>query len=185
MYLMYELDEEFSDYMDHMIAMDKWDEYCYYDEAVIEENWKIIFWYMNIDIDKLTTEHLGLTLSDTVFENQNIEHVFFGYPTVSNCTFRNCRVYMSEISECAMKDCVFENCTFICSTFDDGGTMINVTFNDCKFIDSEVCIDYRHRMEYDEFCNRYIERYGLKDDHNHVEYNNCIHSYIVTEDPYC
>lgn len=184
MYLMYELDEEFSEYMDEMIAATKQTNWGFHDEEVIINNWNIIFWYMSIDIDKFTTEHMGITLSDTVFENQNIEHVFFGYPTVSNCTFRNCRVYMSEISECTMKDCVFENCTFICSAFDDSCTMINVTFNDCKFIDSEVCVDYRHRLVYDEVCKRYYKRYGLENDHNHVEYNNCIHSYIATEDPY-
>ena len=79
---MYELDEEFSEYMDEMIAATKQTNWGFHDEEVIINNWNIIFWYMSIDIDKFTTEHMGITLSDTVLENQNIEHVFFGYP---NC----------------------------------------------------------------------------------------------------
>ena len=181
MYLIYGIDDDGSEYIDQALALSK--QTGMYDNDTIASNCNIISWYMNADIDQ--SEYLGLTVSDMVYENKNIERVYFGYPTVSNCTFRNCRVYMTDIAECVMKDCVFENCTFICSAFGDDCTMINVTFNDCKFIDSEVCVDYRHRETHDEECGRYFEIPGLKDDPNHVEYNNCIHSYIVTEDPYC
>ena len=180
MYLIYGIDDDGSEYIDQVLALSK--RTGMYDDDTIASNCNIISWYMNADIDQ--SEYLGLTVSDTVYENKNIEHTYFGYPTVSNCTFRNCRVYMTDIAECVMKDCVFENCTFICSAFGDDCTMINVTFNDCKFIDSEVCVDYRHHETYDEECGRHFEIPGLKDDPNHVEYNNCIHSYIVTEDPY-
>lgn len=181
MYLIYGIDDDGSEYIDQALALSK--QTGMYDDDIIASNCNIISWYMNADIDQ--SEYLGLTVSDMVYENKNIERVYFGYPNVSNCIFRNCRVYMTDIAECVMKDCVFENCTFICSAFGDDCTMINVTFNDCKFIDSEVCVDYRHRETYDEECGKYFEIPGLKDDPNHVEYNNCIHSYIVTEDPYC
>ena len=75
MYLMYELDEEFSEYMDEMLTAIK--RAGMYDDDIIASNWNIIFWYMNINIDKFTTEHMGLTLSNTIYENKNIEHVFF------------------------------------------------------------------------------------------------------------
>ncbi len=127
-------------------------------------------------------EYKDLNISDKIYSNMNIERTLFAFSTFTNCLFANCRIYLSEILSSNLQNCIFENCTFICTVFSDSNEM-NVTFSNCKFIDSIVGVDYDKRVGYDPLLDMYYKR-NCFDDPSHVKYNNCIHSYIVTEDPY-
>lgn len=128
-------------------------------------------------------DYTNLNISDKIYEGQKIDRGLFSLSTFTNCLFANCRVYLSQIMSSKLQNCIFENCTFICTVFDDGNEMINVTFSNCKFIDSLVCVDYEDRVGLDPTTKMYYKT-DCFDDPNHVYYENCIHSYITIDDPY-
>lgn len=193
------------DLLDHMTDRDKrWRLTREYNETVIRTLWRKRRYY--IDGDQFE-DAVDSYWHDKIFSNETFDGCFIRGSALVNCTFRNCKIQMADFVDSAMKNCVFDNCVFACSTLEDGVDLENVTFNNCKFIDSCFYLyerdcetneyayeDYYYEEaedEYDNWSHAPRKRNVITPEHidikerriENLRFNNCISSYILTADP--
>lgn len=189
--------------LDHVTDRDKrWELIREYNEAVL-----ITAWHMrDLYIEKGGFENVFDSYwHDKTFSNETFDGCFIRGSALVNCTFRNCKIQMTNFFHSAMKNCVFDNCVFTCSILGDMVDLENVTFNNCKFIDSCFYLYERdcgtNEYAYDDYYyeedddddwlhgsrKRNVitpERISVKETRiENLKFNNCISSYILTLDP--
>lgn len=168
------------------------------------ERWKVIRYHNQniIHVYSFLFRHsagnisgkLQVIFQDKWFSDETFRGGFYHSSLLSNCTFKNCKMENVMYCESAMKNCVFENCTFLCSGLDSMVDLENVTFNNCKFIDSEFCL-YKYGCEtnenaYEDYCHDSDENIITPEKVSvtekrivNLKFKNCISSYIITRNP--